>query len=108
MGAGVRVLAVSSRTGAGIEAVRMHLSWGKTAVLVGSSGVGKSTLINRLLGEEVLRTAEVHQSGQGRPTTRHRELLEVPGGGLVLDPPGVREIQLWGGAEARAAGFPVI
>src|SRR5207302_8221988 len=73
--AGVPVVAVSSRTGAGIEAVRMHLSRGKTAVLVGSSGVGKSTLINRLLGEDVLRTAEVHQSGQGRHTTSRRELL---------------------------------
>src|SRR6202171_945923 len=57
--AGVPVVAVSGRTGEGIEAVRQHLSRGKTAVLVGSSGVGKSTLINRLLGEEVLRTADV-------------------------------------------------
>ena len=103
--AGVPVVAVSSRTGAGIEAVRMYLSRGKTAVLVGSSGVGKSTLINRLLGEEVLRTAEVHQSGQGRHTTSHRELLKVPGGGLVIDTPGLREIQLWAGAEALAEVF---
>src|SRR5438132_6645891 len=103
--AGVPVVAVSSRTGAGIEAVRMYLSRGKTAVLVGSSGVGKSTRINRLLGEEVLRTAEVHQSGQGRHTTSHRELLKVPGGGLVIDTPGLREIQLWAGAEALAEVF---
>jgi len=103
--AGVPVLAVSARTGAGIETVRLHLSRGKTAVLVGSSGVGKSTLINRLLGEEVLRTAEVHQSGQGRHTTSHRELLKVPGGGLVIDTPGLREIQLWAGAEALAEVF---
>ena len=103
--AGVPVVAVSSRTGAGIEAVRMHLSRGKTAVLVGSSGVGKSTLINRLLGEDVLRTAEVHQSGQGRHTTSRRELLKVPGGGLVIDTPGLREIQLWAGAEALTEVF---
>jgi ribosome biogenesis GTPase len=103
--AGVPVVAVSSRTGAGIEAVRRHFSRGKTAVLVGSSGVGKSTLINRLLGEEVLRTADVHKSGQGRHTTSHRQLLKVPGGGLVIDTPGLREIQLWAGAEALAEVF---
>jgi ribosome biogenesis GTPase len=103
--AGVPVVAVSARTGAGIEAVRLYLSRGKTAVLVGSSGVGKSTLINRLLGEEVLRTADVHKSGQGRHTTSHRQLLKVPGGGLVIDTPGLREIQLWAGAEALAEVF---
>jgi ribosome biogenesis GTPase len=103
--AGVPVVAVSGRTGEGIEAVRQRLSRGKTAVLVGSSGVGKSTLINRLLGEEVLRTADVHKSGQGRHTTSHRQLLKVPGGGLVIDTPGLREIQLWAGAEALAEVF---
>jgi ribosome biogenesis GTPase / thiamine phosphate phosphatase len=102
---GVPVVAVSGLTGAGIEAVRLHLSRGKTAVLVGSSGVGKSTLINRLLGEDVLRTANVHKSGQGRHTTSHRQLLKVPGGGLVIDTPGLREIQLWAGAEALAEVF---
>ena len=102
---GVPVVAVSGRTGAGIEAVRLHLSHGKTAVLVGSSGVGKSTLINRLVGEEVLRTADVHKSGQGRHTTSHRQLLKVPGGGLIIDTPGLREIQLWAGAEALAEVF---
>ncbi len=102
---GVPVVPVSSRTGAGIEAVRAHLSRGKTAVLVGSSGVGKSTLINRLLGEEVLRTANVHKGGQGRHTTSHRQLLKVPGGGVIIDTPGLREIQLWAGAEALAEVF---
>jgi len=103
--AGVPAVAVSGLTGAGIEAVRLYLSRGKTAVLVGSSGVGKSTLINRLLGEEVLRTADVHKSGQGRHTTSHRQLLKVPGGGLVIDTPGLREIQLWAGAEALTEVF---
>src|SRR2546428_7235908 len=103
--AGGPAVAVSGLTGAGIEAVRLYLSRGKTAVLVGSSGVGKSTLINRLLGEEVLRTADVHKSGQGRHTTSHRQLMKVPGGGLVIDTPGLREIQLWAGAEALAEVF---
>ena len=102
---GVPVVAVSGRTGAGIEAVRTHLAPGKTAVLVGSSGVGKSTLINRLVGEEVLRTADVRKSGQGRHTTSRRQLLKVPGGGLIIDTPGLREIQLWAGAEALAEVF---
>ncbi len=103
--AGVPVVAVSGLTGAGIEAVRLYLSRGKTAVLLGSSGVGKSTLINRLLGEEVLRTGDVHKSGQGRHTTSHRQLLKVPRGGLVIDTPGLREIQLWAGAEALTEVF---
>jgi ribosome biogenesis GTPase len=103
--AGVPLVAVSGRTGAGIEAVRRHLSRGKTAVLVGSSGVGKSTLINRLIGEPVLRTADVHKSGQGRHTTSHRQLLKVPGGGLIIDTPGLREIQLWAGSEALGEVF---
>jgi ribosome biogenesis GTPase / thiamine phosphate phosphatase len=102
---GVPVVAVSGLTGAGIEAVREHLSRGKTAVLIGSSGVGKSTLINRLVGEEMLRTADVHRSGQGRHTTSHRQLLKVPSGGLIIDTPGLREIQLWAGAEALTEVF---
>ena len=102
---GVPVVAVSGRTGEGIEVVRAHFSQGKTAVLVGSSGVGKSTLINRLIGEDVLRTADVHKSGQGRHTTSHRQLLKLPGGGLIIDTPGLREIQLWAGAEALAEVF---
>jgi len=86
------------RTGAGIDR-RLHLSRGKTAVLVGSSGVGKSTLINRLLGEEVLRTP-MSTKRPGAPYDRHRQLLKLPGGGLVIDTPGLREIQLW----ARGGG----
>lgn len=103
--AGVPVVAVSSLTGAGIEAIRGHLARGKTAVVIGSSGVGKSTMINRLVGEDVLRTADVHKTGQGRHTTSHRQLMKVPGGGLVIDTPGLREIQLWAGAEALAEVF---
>ncbi|MDP9247015.1 MAG: ribosome small subunit-dependent GTPase A [Candidatus Dormibacteraeota bacterium] len=97
---GVPVVALSSRTGEGVDAVRHHLGRGRTAVLVGSSGVGKSTLINRLAGREALRTGAVHRSGQGRHVTSHRELIVLPGGGAVIDTPGLREVQLWTGDEA--------
>jgi len=96
----VPVVPVSPLTGAGVDAVRKLLAPGRTAVLVGSSGVGKSTLINRLLGIDVLRTGDVHRTGQGRHTTTRRELLLVPSGGVVIDTPGLREIQLWTGEEA--------
>jgi ribosome biogenesis GTPase len=69
-------------------------------VLVGSSGVGKSTLTNRLAGREALRTGAVHRSGHGRHVTSHRELIVLPGGGAVIDTPGLREVQLWTGDEA--------
>jgi ribosome biogenesis GTPase / thiamine phosphate phosphatase len=106
--AGVPTLAVSALHGDGIDAVRTHLPPGKTGVLVGSSGVGKSTLINRLLGSQVLRTAAVHQSGQGRHTTSHRQLLKLPGAGLIIDTPGLREIQLWAGEDALQQVFSEI
>jgi ribosome biogenesis GTPase / thiamine phosphate phosphatase len=102
---GVRVVAVSGLRGEGIDAVRSQLTRGKTAVLIGSSGVGKSTLINRLLGADVLRTSEVHRGGQGRHTTSHRQLIRLPGGGLIIDTPGLREIQMWAGADALSEAF---
>jgi ribosome biogenesis GTPase len=69
---------------------------GQTVALLGSSGVGKSTIINRLLGEDRLRTNEVRASDQrGRHTTTHRELVPLPGGALLIDTPGMRELQLW-------------
>lgn len=103
---GVPVLTVSGLRGDGIDAIRRELSVGRTGVVIGSSGVGKSTLINCLLGEQRLRTSAVHeQSGQGRHTTSHRQLLRIPGAGLIIDTPGLREIQLWAGDEALGQVF---
>jgi ribosome biogenesis GTPase / thiamine phosphate phosphatase len=102
---GVPMAAVSGLRGEGVENVRAQLARGKTAVLIGSSGVGKTTLINRLLGVDLLRTREVHRGGQGRHTTSHRQLLRVPGGGLIIDTPGLREVQLWAGEEALGQVF---
>jgi ribosome biogenesis GTPase / thiamine phosphate phosphatase len=92
---GVPIHAVSAETGEGIDDLRRHLAGGRTAALLGSSGVGKSTIINRLLGEERFRTADVRADGRGRHTTSHRELVTVPGGGVIIDTPGLRELQLW-------------
>ena len=90
------VLAVSSKTGQGLEALRAWFEPNKTAVLLGSSGVGKSTIVNSLVGEELLATQEVRADDQmGRHTTARRELILVPTGGVVLDTPGIRELQLW-------------
>jgi ribosome biogenesis GTPase len=92
----VPVELVSARTGAGVDALRAHIGPGRTGAFLGSSGVGKSTLINRLIGREVQRTAEVRESdSKGRHTTTHRELVVLPGGGLLIDTPGMRELQLW-------------
>ena len=90
------VLAVSARTGQGLDDLRSWLEPNRTAVLLGSSGVGKSTIVNSLVGEELLATQEVREDDQtGRHTTTRRELILVPTGGVVLDTPGIRELQLW-------------
>jgi len=92
---GVPVHAVSGITGEGVDALEPHLRPGTTVALLGSSGVGKSTLVNHLAGREVLETQDVRSDGRGRHTTSHRELVLLPGGALLLDTPGMRELQLW-------------
>lgn len=99
---GVPVLPVSNVTGEGVDAVRVHLRPRTTSVVLGSSGVGKSTLVNRIAGQEVVRTSALAADGTGRHTTTHRQLIRLPGGALVVDTPGLRELQLWDGDSAAA------
>ena len=92
---GVPVLAVSASSGEGMDELEAQLAPGRTVALLGSSGVGKSTLVNLLAGREVLVTAEISADGRGRHTTTHRELVPLPSGALLIDTPGMRELQLW-------------
>jgi ribosome biogenesis GTPase / thiamine phosphate phosphatase len=91
----VPVHAVSVRSEAGLDAVRGYLEPGVTTALLGPSGVGKSTLVNALAGEDVMTTGPVREDGTGRHTTTRRQLVILPGGALVVDNPGMRELQLW-------------
>jgi ribosome biogenesis GTPase len=103
---GVPVHAMSARDETGLEALAPYLRPGVTIALLGSSGVGKSTLINRLLGEDRLATAAVRENDQrGRHTTTHRELVPLPGGALLIDTPGMRELQLWSADSGIAETF---
>ncbi|HKG60780.1 MAG TPA: ribosome small subunit-dependent GTPase A [Pyrinomonadaceae bacterium] len=103
---GVPIHAVSVVTGNGFQDIAQYLRRGQTVALIGSSGVGKSTLINHLAGVERLKVQTVREhDDRGRHTTTHRELILLPAGGLVLDTPGMRELQLWDGDDSLQLVF---
>ena len=103
---GAPVAVMSALDGSGISALEAHIAAGETAALTGSSGVGKSTLLNRLLGSDRQSVREVRVSdSRGRHTTVRRELFLAPNGWLIIDTPGLRELQLWAGAESVDAAF---
>jgi ribosome biogenesis GTPase len=92
----VPVLALSAKSGAGLDALDPYLAAGHTVALLGSSGVGKSSIINTLAGEDLLKTRSVRASDdRGRHTSTHRQMVRLPGGALLIDTPGMRELQLW-------------
>ncbi|NNF03291.1 MAG: ribosome small subunit-dependent GTPase A, partial [Rhodothermales bacterium] len=102
----VDIVDVSALENTNIESVRRYFEEGITVAFLGSSGVGKSTLVNRLVGEEIQATGTVREDdSRGRHTTTRREMLLVPGGGLVVDTPGLRELQLWADEESLGAVF---
>jgi ribosome biogenesis GTPase len=106
---GADVVAISALKGDGLDALRPYLVPGETVAFVGSSGAGKSTLINRLLGHERQSTGAVREAdSRGRHTTTHRELLETPSGALLIDTPGLRELQPWAGEDDVDGAFPDI
>jgi ribosome biogenesis GTPase len=105
VGGAIPVLFVSSRTGVGVDRIRGLLGPGVTGALLGSSGVGKSTLVNRLAGDDLLATGDVRPDGSGRHTTTRRQLVQLPGGGLLIDNPGMREVHLWLADEGLEAAF---
>lgn len=102
---GVPVIAISALSGEGLDAVRAHLQPGKTAVVLGSSGVGKSTLVNALAGKELMLVRDIRGDDTGKHTTTHRELIVLPNGALILDTPGMRELGLWDADAGVSSAF---
>ncbi|MGP4079826.1 ribosome small subunit-dependent GTPase A [Pseudalkalibacillus sp. R45] len=103
---GLSVHIISSETGDGIDEITPYLTEGKTVALLGSSGAGKSTLVNRLYGEEIQKVKEIREGDdKGMHTTTHRELFLMPQGGLLIDTPGMRELQLWNTNDGLSESF---
>jgi ribosome biogenesis GTPase / thiamine phosphate phosphatase len=103
---GAPIHAVSATVGSGLEALGDYLAPGKTIALLGPSGTGKSTLLNRLAGRQVMAVGAVRATdGKGRHTTTHRQIVPLPAGALLLDTPGMRELQLWTAEAGLAVTF---
>ena len=103
---GVEVLVISALTGEGMENVDRLVTPGKTLVLVGSSGIGKSTLINALAEEEIMGTSEIREAdGRGRHTTTHRQMIALKNGAFLIDTPGMRALGMWGVEEGVGEVF---
>ncbi|MEH7251071.1 ribosome small subunit-dependent GTPase A [Neobacillus niacini] len=103
---GVPVIPISAEMMSGIEQLNPYLLPGKTVALLGSSGVGKSTLTNRLLGDEKQAVKDIREGDdKGRHTTTHRELIQLPNGSVLIDTPGMRELQLWESSEGLTETF---
>lgn len=103
---GAPVHAISCRVPGAVDVLRQYLGLGETGALLGSSGVGKSTIVNRLIGHDLLRTRDVRESdSRGRHTSTARQLVLLPDSGILIDTPGMREIQLWDTGEALTGAF---
>ena len=106
LAAGAPVYAVSAKTGAGLDALAAYVSPGKTVVFLGSSGVGKSSLVNALAGEEIMSVSGIReQDGRGRHTTTHRQLILLPNGAMIIDTPGMRELGMWDVTDGLGEAF---
>jgi len=103
---GIPVIPVSAKIGDGIDLLREHIGQNETISLLGSSGVGKSSIINALLGKEQLKIGDVREfDKKGKHTTTHREMILLPEGGIIIDTPGMRELQLWGDEDGLEQTF---